>query len=79
MPKFIWLAELSTKTLVKQGLNNGIIILDATETIDANLKCLLFALYNDKIVYENPSTLKYEVKSVNLQQFNSYKKNLKSF
>ena len=77
MPKFIWIAELSSKNLKKRGLNDGIIILDATETI--HRKCLLIAAYKDIIIYEDHNTLKYTTKAITLQKFKSYDKNLKSF
>ncbi|MBP2834358.1 hypothetical protein J8281_19425, partial [Aquimarina sp. U1-2] len=32
MPKFVWVAELSNRDLIKNNLINGLLIVDATET-----------------------------------------------
>lgn len=77
MPKFIWCGELSTLAFKKANKNNGIILLDATETTNRN--CLLLASYNDIIVYEDPNSLIYQLKRIPLQSFESYNKNLNYF
>ena len=43
MPKFIWITEISDKTLMKSKKANGIIILDATEPNTNDNKPLLIA------------------------------------
>jgi len=53
MPKFIWIAELSTAKLFKSKTKQafGMIVLDATEASSSYLDSLLFILYPDKWYY----------------------------
>lgn len=50
MPKFIWVAELSTPELIKHSQANGVIILDATEANVFSFRPLLFAAYQDTML-----------------------------
>ncbi len=50
MPKFIWVAELSTKEHFRNNKAIGMIVLDATEANDYVLESLLFIAINDKII-----------------------------
>ncbi len=47
MPKFIWIAEISDKSLIKNKLANGIIVLDATEANTNNFRPLILANYQN--------------------------------
>jgi hypothetical protein len=79
MPKFVWVAELSNKTLIKKQMANGVLILDATEAITTHNKPLILAAYQNQIAYfeTNTSILKYNV--FPLQNFSIFENNLKSF
>ena len=72
MPKFIWVAELSSKELYKQEKGNGLIVLDATG--DKSFNSLLFAYYPNRIALKKEMT--QELKT-GLGNFNLYKNNLK--
>jgi hypothetical protein len=79
MPKFIWVAEISTKDLIKQKKANGMVILDATE---ANLyfnKPLILAAYQDKMISFDESTGKLESVLLPLPEFSIFEQNLNFF
>jgi hypothetical protein len=77
MPKFIWIAELSTKELIKQGLANGLVILDATEANTNNIKPLIFATYQDNILTIDKDINKVEINVLPLHPFKIYTHNLR--
>jgi hypothetical protein len=79
MPKFIWVAELSTKNLIKQKKANGLIILDATEANIYFNKPLVIAAYQGKVINFEESTGKLENNVLALQDFTIFEKNLKTF
>jgi len=70
MPKFIWVAELSTKEHFKDRKSIGMIVLDATEANDYVLESLLFIGINDKIIKFGAEGI--QSSSVQLNNFNSY-------
>jgi hypothetical protein len=72
MPKFIWLAELSTRDLIKQNKANGLLIIDATETHQHGL--LAGFIENHYFVHKMNKDVR--MKNVPLQSFNCYNKNL---
>jgi hypothetical protein len=79
MPKFIWVAELSNKELIKQNppLADGLIILDATEANVEFNKPLILASYQDKmIVFDKDNKL--EENSLSIAPFHIYSNNLKN-
>lgn len=77
MPKFIWIAELSNKTLIKQGLANGIVILDSTEANTNNNKPLIYAAFQDKVITYDVESNKHKEKVLPLQPFRIYTNNLR--
>jgi len=79
MSKFVWVAELSNKSLIKKQMANGVLILDATEAITTHNKPLILAAYQNQIAYFETITsiLKYNV--FPLQNFSIFENNLKSF
>ena len=78
MPKFVWVAELSTKDLMKQKLATGLVILDATEANIYFNKPLIIAAYQDKITRFSNDNSKLENFVFPLQNFCIFEKNLKS-
>lgn len=72
MPKFIWVAELSTKELIKKNYINGVFILDATETTRQGL---IAGLIGNYYITENLN----EIVQINvpLQPFSNYNNNLR--
>lgn len=77
MPKFIWIAELSTKELIKDKKADGILILDATEAnIYTNI--MIFTAYQGEINIFGDSTGIPETFSVPLPPFSIYENNLKT-
>ena len=74
LPKFLWVAELSNKPLIKEDLADGLILLDATEADISYNKPLILALSHNK--YRTSSNL--EGIDINLQPFKIYSGNLKS-
>jgi hypothetical protein len=79
MPKFIWVAELSTKDLIKAGKANGMIILDATESNNNFLKPLIMAFYENKMINFNALSAKFDKVDLPLPEFSIYLNNLKGF
>jgi hypothetical protein len=79
MPKFIWVGEISNKSLIKQKLAKGLIILAATEPDVSNYKALLFAGYNDQVFYASPDTKELKQIPLSLGTFTLYYNNLKCF
>lgn len=77
MPKFIWIAELSTKVLIKQGLAFGIVILDATEANIAYLKPLLIGADGRIVIKPEDITQKLKKILLPLHPFKIYSNNLK--
>lgn len=78
MPKFIWVAELSSKDLMKQNLANGMIVLDATEANIFSNKPLILAAYQNTIVAFDERTRKFESQPLILQNFSVFQDNLKN-
>lgn len=77
MPKFVWIAEISNKTLIKQGKANGLVILDATEANTHFNKPLILATYQNKLIkFGNNGLLMNFV--INLQPFDIYTRNLRN-
>jgi hypothetical protein len=78
MPKFIWVAELSTKELLKQNKANGLIIVDATEPNLYYTKPLLFTAYNGFILKFNQIDGPIEKELLPLHTFKCFSRNLKN-
>jgi len=79
MPKFIWVAEISTKDLIKQKKANGLVILDATEANIYFNKPLILAAFQGKLVIFDESTGKLESDLLPLQDFTVFEHNLNAF
>lgn len=72
MPKFVWVAELSSKSLIQNSpqMAAGLVILDATEVNTAFNKPIVFAAYGDKLFKQEHRKLGEYV--VSLQPFSVY-------
>lgn len=72
MPKFIWIAELSNRDLIKKNLINGLLIVDATETKHHGL---IAGFIGNYYFTENLN----EIVQINvpLQPFKNYSNNLR--
>jgi hypothetical protein len=79
MPKFIWVGELSDKTLIKQKCAQGVIILGATEPDASNYKALIFAGFKGQQFYADPDSKELKQISLPLGTFSVYSNNLKGF
>jgi hypothetical protein len=79
MPKFIWIAEVSSKDLIKESKANGIIIVDATEANIYFNKPLILAAYNDKLILFDEISGALESNSLALQNFRIFEHNLNDF
>ncbi len=79
MPKFIWVAELSTKDLMKNRKANGIILLDATEANTMNNKPLIMASHKGNYISFAPNSTELQKFALPLGTFSVYQNNLKSF
>ena len=72
MPKFIWIAELSTKELLKQGKSNGVMLLDATEPNVFDNKPLILAAFQGHLVKYSQKNYVLQDNSVTLQPFTNF-------
>lgn len=79
MPKFVWVAELSTKALMKQKKANGLIILDATEADLYFNKPLILAVYQYNIIKFDEKNKDIEKIPLPLQEFSIFEHNLQKF
>jgi hypothetical protein len=79
MPKFIWVGEISTKTLIKQKKANGLIIIDATEPNLMNFKPLIVSGYIDIFYYPDSKSRELIKNQLPLGEFFIFKNNLKGF
>lgn len=77
MPKFIWVAELSTKELIKNAKANGLIIFDATEANTYDFKPLIIAAYQSKVINFEEHNGKIEIKNIPLNEFSIFENNLR--
>ncbi|PWV46595.1 hypothetical protein [Chitinophaga sp. S165] len=79
MPKFIWVGEISSRTLIKRKKANGLIIIDATEPKLTNFNALIVSGYNDCFYYRDEGSKELVKNSLSLGEFNIYTNNLRSF
>lgn len=79
MPKFIWVAELSTKDLIKERKANGLVILDATEADIYDNKPLILAVYEGKMLKFDDKHRNLEMFPLSLQEFLIFEQNLQEF
>ena len=82
LPKFIWVAELSTNKLIKHSLADGVIILDATEANVLYNKPLVFAAYQNRLLnFADEAQNGMQIQAINLDiiPFSIYENNLKPF
>lgn len=77
MPKFIWVAEISNKALMKQHKADGLIILDATEANVYNNKPLIVAAYQGHYITIQPNG-ELENLPLPLSPYKTYTRNLKN-
>ncbi len=80
MPKFIWVAEISTKELIKAGKASGLMIVDATEAnIYHKVNPLIMAVFDGNMLVLEKSSGKLQSKVLHFSPFAIYEHNLKSF
>ncbi|MFT3932831.1 MAG: hypothetical protein QM726_04370 [Chitinophagaceae bacterium] len=79
MPKFIWVAELTTKDLIKQKKANGLVILDATEANINSNKPLILAAFQGKVINFDHKAGILENNILILQEFSIFEHNLNPF
>ncbi|NLR67749.1 hypothetical protein HGH92_25820 [Chitinophaga varians] len=79
MPKFIWVAEVSSKELIKQHKANGLIVVDATETNTIYDNALIVCCYENRFCYRKVEDNKLVNNSLSLNEFNIFTNNLKGF
>jgi len=79
MPKFIWVAELSTKGLMKEKKANGLVILDATEANTSYNKPLIIAAYQGKVINFEAHSGDLINKNLPLNDFVIFENNLQLF
>lgn len=79
MPKFVWIAEISSKGDIKNGEALGLIIIDATEAKLFITKHLILAAYNDIVVTFDNESRTFVQNTLYLQKFKNYTNNLKGF
>ena len=85
MPKFIYVAEISTEKLYKESRGLGFMVLDATSTSSDNFdNIVLFALYTDRFIirkYDNVPPIIFKPKNQTIKDkltsFKLYENNLK--
>jgi hypothetical protein len=77
MPKFIWVAEITNKALIKAKQANGLVILDATEA-NISHKPLIFAGFAGRAISFDLTTGELEDKLLTLPPFSIYQGNLKN-
>lgn len=77
MPKFIWVAELSTIQLIKDNKANGLILLDATEATLDFQKPLIYAFFQGKMFRFNKKLGKFQCILLPLEPFCIYQYNLR--
>ena len=76
LPKFIWVGELSTRALMKEGKANGLVILDATEPNIQYLKPLVLAAYGGNVIEPDEEQGELKRKPIPLDEFLIYENNL---
>lgn len=79
MPKFIWVAEISDKELIKNKTATGLILLDATEAIIKNFKPLILGFLQEKMLSVNKISGILQLDSLTLGQFKIYEQNLENY
>lgn len=57
LPRFIWVAELSDRNLLKRGMASGIILLDATECKIMYHKSLIVSMCKGDVLYKDGHSL----------------------
>jgi len=78
MPKFIWVAELSTRVLYPKGEIVGEVIWDATAN-QHDPSSFLFIHYPDRIIINDRNTLKpdrFDERAINVGSYPVYRNNL---
>ena len=70
LPRFIWVAELSVRSLLKQGKATGIILLDATEFKTEYHNALLVSMCDGQTLCREHGSLNRGV--INMNQFDMY-------
>nr|WP_295864181.1 hypothetical protein [uncultured Chitinophaga sp.] len=79
MPKFVWIAEVSSKELIKKHKADGLIILDATEPQTIDQRALVFLGSSSNLYYSLSNGKELTENSISLGEFNIFTNNLKGF
>lgn len=79
MGEYIWVGELTTKTLIKTRKAQGMIIIDASEVNTVNNNAFIFAGYGDNYFTPDPIYRELKETRIPLGHFNIFINNLKGF
>lgn len=79
MPKFIWVAELSTLKLINAQKGNGLIVIDATEVNIIDNKPLILSVFQNVLTIWNDQIGELEDIPLHLENFTIYTNNLGGF
>lgn len=79
MPKFIWVAEVTSKELIKNRKAQGMILLDATEANISYYKPLILAFLQEKMLSLNKYSGILESSMLYSEPFEIYEHNLKTY
>ena len=84
LPKFVWVAEITSDKLVLERKCDGIALLDATQPYVKDFKPMLLAAINNKLMYSNPlknSTFSgnLDIETLYLQPFYMFSQNLELY
>lgn len=79
LPKFIWVAELSTAVLAKAAKANGLILIDATEANTKYLNPLILGFFNNIFLTFAPEKRDFDKNYLSFGEFNAYTNNLGVF
>jgi hypothetical protein len=79
MPKFIWVAEISNKELVKKRQAQGLLLLDATEPNLQGFNALILMAHQNLYLYPDNDTKELIENNLPLKTFSMYLNNLNGF
>ncbi len=79
MPKFIWVADISSKDLIKDKKADGIIVVDATEAVLDFNKPLILAAYQDRLLLFDETSGSLQSNVLPLQEFRIFEQNVNNF
>ncbi len=79
MPKFIWVCEISNKTLIKKKKCFGTVVLDATEPNINKFKPIIFFQYYNSFLFKEDGSLSLKDLKEPISNYAVYQNNLDGF